>query len=365
MASNWAVLEIAADEISLIKVAPGSARTEILARADLPVNEGEDPGHGLVIDLDRLWLQTVSWLALLTDGYAGLAIVGNVERRVALNDEGRPAKPVPAAYPLQGDRPPEGTPRMIPLGQWLVEGLSGVQDTVSAPLAGTLQDQAGCGPLELSAPVDRADAVLRRHGREVPPHGSLLAVLDRATAFGPERRTGRSRASAPFRRVQRWLGGADADQTLVPMGDIEAVVAGEAFALPRLGMAEAPYPSQGHDRLLGPAPANHQQRVALALLTSALCAGGALEAIQGGSPVIIDGIGATNAVYCQLLAALRPDLNLFVSRAREPVALGAVAAVAGVAPPAARLLEVPSRPIAGLPGYAVQWSQLMQAETLP
>lgn len=346
----WAVLEIAGDILTLATAVPGETAVSIVARAPIPAADGGQVGP--VIDPDGVWLTMVQWLALLPPETAGIVLISNAERRIALDEAGVPLGPVP----LHGLAPPDpAAVQARSLAKWLAGRLGGDR------LAESIADPAGLPPLPLATPVDRAGAVLARHRDELTDQGSLVAMLDRTTVFGPQRSAGRSRATGPLRRIVHWIAGPRADDVLATAADVGILVEGGCLALPHLDHAEAPYPGADKAVIQGPQPANQQQRVALATLTTALIAAGTLEAVWAGSPVLLDGPGSRNSLFCQLLAALRPDLSIFLARGEEAAILGAVATASGTALPPARLRRVPVRPIGGLDDYAQAWSRAMQA----
>ena len=102
------------------------------------------------------------------------------------------------------------------------------------------------------------------------------------------------------------------------------LVAVGSMALPSFSDSGGPFPNTGgRGRIVGPAPANAVERVALAALYTALMASSALDHIGTENDIIIDGPFAANALFCGLLAALHPGRRVWAAGRLDGAAQGA------------------------------------------
>jgi sugar (pentulose or hexulose) kinase len=96
------------------------------------------------------------------------------------------------------------------------------------------------------------------------------------------------------------------------------------LALPSFVEDEGAFPGLSNGgRIIGPPPDMPAERRGLAALYAAFYADHCLTALGAGRRVIVDGGFATNLAFCRLLAALRPEGEVLVSRSRDGTALGA------------------------------------------
>jgi sugar (pentulose or hexulose) kinase len=126
------------------------------------------------------------------------------------------------------------------------------------------------------------------------------------------------------------------------------------MAFPSFVADDGPFPGAGgHGRIEGPVPASAAERRGLAALYAAFTAHLCLEALGTSAPVVIDGGFATNLAIGRLLAALRPQRRVEMSRTRDGTALGAAllwGRFERVGPVAT--VELDTVPAAGIPGLA-------------
>lgn len=159
----------------------------------------------------------------------------------------------------------------------------------------------------------------------------------------------------------RFMGGREYDVVShnwtapITAAALRSVIEKSIFALPSFA---AGGPFQGAvGSIVGPAP-TPEERAALAVLYVALMTDQSLDLIRSNNDIVIDGGLVKNGLYAPLLAQLRPDQRVMVSREVEGSALGAAAlaletfdaqAAAGV-PTAVETLSVE-----GLENYRRHW----------
>jgi sugar (pentulose or hexulose) kinase len=142
---------------------------------------------------------------------------------------------------------------------------------------------------------------------------------------------------------------------------IEAIIANEVFALPSFSDTDGPVAgSCNRGRIEGSFIGDPVQRASLATLYTALMMSEALDAVDSRSPIVVDGPFSRNALFCSLLAALRPHQRVASSLLQEGTAAGA--AVLALMNPAGDLpkFEVELRPhepgeFLGLGAYQSAW----------
>lgn len=84
------------------------------------------------------------------------------------------------------------------------------------------------------------------------------------------------------------------------------------------------FPKSGSKgRIMGPLPTAHAERGAIAALYAAFTADLCLDALGSATPIVIDGGFATNLAFGRLVAALRPNQPVSMSRSKDGTALGA------------------------------------------
>lgn len=138
--------------------------------------------------------------------------------------------------------------------------------------------------------------------------------------------------------------------------DVAKTIARGTMALPSFTDSGGPFPGTGaRGKIVGPPPKTPCERAALASLYVALMIGVDLDLLDADGDVIIDGSFADNRLFASLLAALRPDLSIAVSRERDGTALGASSLWRW--PRAIRLEpeSVRAQPIDGLLDYGRRW----------
>lgn len=129
----------------------------------------------------------------------------------------------------------------------------------------------------------------------------------------------------------RFMGGrefdllaGDAPRDAATLEDIAALIAAGTMALPSFTDSGGPFPGTGgKGRVVGPEPQSPAARVALATLYTALMCSESIGAIGSRNDIVIDGSFAGNALFCQVMAALRPEQKVLVSPDRDGTALGA------------------------------------------
>ncbi|NNG04876.1 MAG: hypothetical protein HKM95_12355 [Inquilinus sp.] len=168
----------------------------------------------------------------------------------------------------------------------------------------------------------------------------------------------------------RFMGGrefallaGDAADATATLDDVAALIGAGTMALPSFTDSGGPAPGTGgKGRIIGPEPQTPAARVALATLYTALMASLAIDHIGSKNTVVIDGGFAGNALFCKLIAALRPCQEVMVSPDRDGTALGAAllwkwAVQAGPIPLGLR--TVPTPDIRGLEACAESWRRAL------
>jgi sugar (pentulose or hexulose) kinase len=147
--------------------------------------------------------------------------------------------------------------------------------------------------------------------------------------------------------------------------DIAALVAAGTLALPGFVDSDGLFPgSGGRGEILGPPPEESAGRAALATLYTALACDAALDLLQAGDRVIVDGGFAANPLFAPLLAALRPGRRVEVSAAPDGSAVGAALLWArnqGTGGATVPLASAPPLAVPGLAAYAERWRALTGA----
>ena len=171
----------------------------------------------------------------------------------------------------------------------------------------------------------------------------------------------------------RFMGGrefdilaGDAPRDAATLDDVAAVIAAGTMALPSFTDSGGPVPGTGgKGRIVGPQPETAAARVALATLYTALMSAQSIDVIGSANDIVIDGALARNRLFCEVLAALRPDQQVFVSPESDGTALGAALLPSLDSPPrpsASSLRAASTAEIAGLRAYTDSWlSQSRQA----
>ncbi|WP_424114297.1 FGGY-family carbohydrate kinase [Roseiarcus sp.] len=161
---------------------------------------------------------------------------------------------------------------------------------------------------------------------------------------------------------------AGASPSAATTADIETIIAQAVFALPSFSDAGGPVAGSGNrGRIEGPVTGSPGRRAALATLYAALMTSEALDAVGSRSPIVIDGPFSRNALFCSLLASLRPRQRVASSLLQEGTAAGA--AVLALMNPAGDLpkFEVELRPhepegFLGLGAYQSAWRAKARAD---
>ncbi len=105
---------------------------------------------------------------------------------------------------------------------------------------------------------------------------------------------------------------------------VPGLLARGTMALPSFVADDGPFlGAGGRGRIEGPPPVNAAERRGLAALYAAFTAHLCLEALGTSAPVVVDGGFATNLAFGRLLADLRPQGQLEMSRTKDGTALGA------------------------------------------
>jgi sugar (pentulose or hexulose) kinase len=156
------------------------------------------------------------------------------------------------------------------------------------------------------------------------------------------------------------VAGAQPDGALADPAAIARLVARDSVALPTFGSNDGQFPgSAGRGRIAGPAPADPAERLALALLYTALLTHTCGTLVAPDLPWVLDGSWLRDPAFPGLVAALRPGRRTDISP--EPYGIAAGAAVmcgTGRAP----LALTPATPLAipGLIPYAARWRALTE-----
>lgn len=165
----------------------------------------------------------------------------------------------------------------------------------------------------------------------------------------------------------RFMGGAEHAAiagTEIPLAapdvaNIEALIGAGTMALPSFTGGGGPFPGTGSKgRIIGPAPETARARAALASLYVALMTAVALDLLCSRAEIVIDGALVDDPLFAGLIAALRPDQPVAVSKERAGVAVGA-ALLWGwserAAPVRLDLAPVVGLRVRGLAAYTRRW----------
>jgi len=139
------------------------------------------------------------------------------------------------------------------------------------------------------------------------------------------------------------------------------------LALPSFVDDPGPFPgSGGKGRIIGPQPVDDVERGALGALYAAFVADLCLDVLGSTTPIVVDGGFATNAAFGALLAALRPDQPVVMSRSKDGTALGAGllwGRFERTAPVNSVVLDAATpAPLSGLREMALRWRLLADAK---
>jgi sugar (pentulose or hexulose) kinase len=166
----------------------------------------------------------------------------------------------------------------------------------------------------------------------------------------------------------RFFGGREFETLLAgaPPGaaslqDVQRIVEAGVFALPSFSDTGGPMPGTGRrGRIEGPFGASTGERASLATLYAALMMSELLDALGSASDIVVDGPFARNALFCGLLAAIRPTQAVSSSGLQEGTAAGA--AVLALMSESGELPRLPldsafceSAAVAGLDAYVRSW----------
>ena len=129
----------------------------------------------------------------------------------------------------------------------------------------------------------------------------------------------------------RFMGGrefeilaGDAPRDAATLDDVAALIAAGTMALPSFTDSGGPRPGTGgQGRIVGPHPETPAARAGLATLYTALMCCESIDVIGSKGDIVVDGAFARNALFCEIMAALRPDQRVTASPQREGTALGA------------------------------------------
>jgi len=130
----------------------------------------------------------------------------------------------------------------------------------------------------------------------------------------------------------RFMGGREFSEVAGPEGlaaeptlaDVRKIIEQGTMALPSFTDSGGPFPGTGNKgRIEGPEPVTPEEKSALATLYTALVTDTDLDLLASSGQIIIDGSFANNPLYAALLAALRPEQMVAVSRDHDGTALGA------------------------------------------
>jgi L-fuculokinase len=155
------------------------------------------------------------------------------------------------------------------------------------------------------------------------------------------------------------IAGAEIPVAAPEVADVEALIAAGTMALPSFSWGGGPFPGTGSKgRIIGPAPETPRARAALASLYVALMTAVGLDLLGSRRAIVIDGALVDDPLFAGLIAALRPDQPVAVSRERAAVAIGA-ALLWGwserQAPVRLDLAPVAGLRVRGLAAYARRW----------
>jgi sugar (pentulose or hexulose) kinase len=198
--------------------------------------------------------------------------------------------------------------------------------------------------------------------------GLPLGRLDplRDTASGSDL-LGRPVACARFMGGAEYaaIAGAEIPLSAPDVADVEALIKAGTMALPSFTGGGGPFPGTGNrGGIVGPVPETPRARAALASLYLALMTAVGLDLLCSRALVIIDGGLVDDRLFAGLLAALRPDQAVALSKERAGTAIGA-ALLWGwserAAPVPLELAPVGPCGVSGLVDYARRWHVAAEA----
>ncbi len=141
-----------------------------------------------------------------------------------------------------------------------------------------------------------------------------------------------------------------------------AMVQRGTMALPNFGPDDGLFPGRaGRGTIIGPVPSDAAERRALGILYTALLTDACLDALGGSDSVVLDGSFTADPLYAMLVAAMRPDAHVCVSRESAGPASGAALLATHeirTGPVAADLAPPPPLDIPGLAAYRARWKAL-------
>lgn len=145
---------------------------------------------------------------------------------------------------------------------------------------------------------------------------------------------------------------------------IARLVANGTMALPSFGENDGQFPDSARQgRTTGPAPENAPDRLALAVLYSALLTVACIDRLDPDRPVVLDGSALRDPAFAGLVAALRPGRQT----RHNPESYGVAAGAALICSHASRTAPAPISlctpdlpPIPGLAAYASRWRSLAE-----
>lgn len=143
------------------------------------------------------------------------------------------------------------------------------------------------------------------------------------------------------------------------MAVLPTLIKAPTFALPAFNELGGPY-AGCRGEIAGPAPRSGPERFALASLYAALMSATCLDLVAARGPLVIEGSFASNSLYCGLLAALRPEAPVLVSKDPTGTVEGA-ALLAGARVPPPALREARPVVLAGLADYRLAWRDQAEA----
>src|SRR5690606_27009380 len=129
-------------------------------------------------------------------------------------------------------------------------------------------------------------------------------------------------------------------------------LASGTMALPSFAPGFGPFP-RGHGRWIGE-PGDPAARRAAVSLYAALVADASLGLIGTRERLLVEGRFAEGQVFVRALAALRPDLRVYIGKAHNDVSYGALRLI-GAAPPPAEPLELVEPLDVDLAPYRDRW----------
>jgi L-fuculokinase len=158
------------------------------------------------------------------------------------------------------------------------------------------------------------------------------------------------------------IAGTDLPPANPDIDDVAALIAAGTMALPSFTDSGGPFPGTGNKgRIIGPVPESPRARAALAGLYVALVADVTLDLLRSHGLVIIDGGFVDNLLFAGLLATLRPNQPIMVSKEGAGAVIGASLLWGWVkrsSPVPHDLAPVAATPVPGLTDYARRWRDL-------